>query len=283
MKRSNRLVLLVGIFLAVVAFILIAIMLSGGGGTGTPQPTAPTTTQVVVAARDIAPGTRLTAADLSTETIAITERPPGALGEPALAIGQIARQRLTEGQLITAEAWTSGGTVKVLDVPPGKVAMTVRVDQVSGVGTIIKPGDYVDAVIAIDLKPSPDDEPIPSVKALLQGMQVLGTLLPPPPAAAEGAPPPTGEVPLSDRQQIVVLAVDLQQAEVLNYAQVRGVTGPNGITLVLRSLADFMDPAGEPTQAPDVVTTGVILQILVEQYGVLIPGIEPPPSPSPAP
>ena len=36
MKRSNRLVLLIGIFLAIVAFVLIILMLQGGGRGGTP-------------------------------------------------------------------------------------------------------------------------------------------------------------------------------------------------------------------------------------------------------
>lgn len=298
MKRSNRLVLLVGIFLAVVAFILIAIMLSGGGGTPPDQP--PTTTRIVVAARDFDIGTRITAADVTTREIPITERPGGALADPAVAIGQTARSRVTQGQLITTAVWGEGvtGTVDVLDVPPGKVGMSVRVDQVSGVGTVIKPGDYVDAVVAFRITPVVLDPETgapaalaegldagPTVKALLQGMQVLGTLLPPPPQAAEGAPPASGDASLNERQQIVILAVDLQQAEVLNYAQLQGIVAPNGITLVLRSLQDFQDPAGAPTQAPDVVTTGMILSILVDQYGVLIPdfGVVEVPVVTPAP
>ena len=30
--------------------------------------------------------------------------------------------------------------------------MSVKVDQVSGVGTVIKPGDFVDAVVAFNIK-----------------------------------------------------------------------------------------------------------------------------------
>lgn len=299
MKRSNRLVLLVGIFLAVVAFVLIAIMLGGGGGGG--EPAAPTTTRIVIAARNFESGTRITTADVTTKEVPIAERPAGAITDPSVVIGQTARIKVTRDMLITSDVWTGGaGTVDSIEVPAGKVAMAVRVDQVSGVGTVIKPGDYVDAIVAFNIQPVLIDEETglptalgegidagPSVKALLQGMQVLGTLLPPPPAAAEGAPAPQpgGDVSLTEQQQIVILAVDLQQAEVLNYAQLEGAVVPNGVTLVLRSLKDFQDAAGQPTEAPDVVTTGVILSILVNQYGVLVPdfGVVELPQASPAP
>ena len=69
----------------------------------------------------------------------------------------------------------------------------------------------------------------------------------------------------------MILAVTAQQAEVLNYSQIEGLTPPNGITLVLRSAKDFVGRDGELLTPPDTVTTGVILAILVEQYGVLPP------------
>jgi Flp pilus assembly protein CpaB len=299
LKRSNRLVLLVGIFLAVVAFVLIAIMLGGNDpGDGTPTPA--TTTTIVVAARDVERGALITAADLETKTVPIAERPALSITDTSVAIGQTARARVTAGQLMTTTIWSpEPGLVRVLDVPPGKVGVSVRVDQTSGVGTVIQTGDYVDAIIAFSIQPVLIDEETgqptalgegidagPSVKALLQGMQVLGTLLPPPPTNAEGVPQaPAGTTVLNGQEQIVILAVDLQQAEVLNYAQLEGVVAPNGITLALRSLQDFQDAAGEPTQAPNIVTTGMILSILVEQYGVLVPdfGVVELPEASPAP
>src|SRR6185503_8195672 len=62
-----------------------------------------------------------------------------------------------------------------------------------------------------------------TVKLILQGMQVLGTLLPPvaPPVNADGTPAATaapGTV-LNEQQEIVILAVTAQQAEVIRYGQ----------------------------------------------------------------
>ena len=88
--------------------------------------------------------------------------------------------------------------------------MAVQVDQLSGVGTVIKTGDYVDMVVGLTAATfpvtsvNPTDNSVTvvtglngtSTKLLLQGMQVMGTLLPPVAPPAEGAPvasaPPGG-------------------------------------------------------------------------------------------
>jgi Flp pilus assembly protein CpaB len=302
LKRSNRLVLLIGIFLALVVFALIVFTYRPGGGTSA-SPTPPTTAAVVVAKSDIPLGMTITAAMVSTKEIPIAEKPANAYGDTSLVIGQVARESVTSGQLITTEILNQSGSVDTIEVPAGKVAMSVKVDQVSGVGTVIKPGDFVDAIVAFNIVPTvvnPDTgrpeavgiDAGPSVKALLQGVQVLGTLLPPPPESTTASPAPSSEptTNLNNQEQIVILAVDLQQAEVLNYSQIKGLTPPNGITLVLRSGKDFVDPSGEPVIPQDTLTTGVILSVLVSQYGVLPPDFDttllaatPRPSPTPIP
>ena len=60
MKRSNRLVLLVGVFLAIVAFIGI-LLLSGGGGPKSSTPEVPTELPTVIATQDIPLGTAIRA------------------------------------------------------------------------------------------------------------------------------------------------------------------------------------------------------------------------------
>ena len=306
MKRSNRLVLLIGIFLALVAFVLIIVMLGGRRRRNRQAIRAPTTGNIVVATEDIALGEVIKEDQVGLQEVPLTAKPANSYDLTAAVVGQVARETVTEGQMITTTTLGSSGTGvrRNIEVPAGKVAMSVKVDQVSGVGTVIKPGDYVDAVVAFNIVPTvlnPDTglpeavavEAGPSVKALLQGMQVLGTLLPVPDGGREPAPSgsPTaanGSTTLNGQEQIVILAVDLQQAEVLNYSQLKGLTPPNGITLVLRSSKDFVDASGDPSTPPDTLTTGVILSILVAQYGVLPPDFDttlltatPRPSPSP--
>ena len=281
MKRSNRLILLIGVFLAIVAFVGVIVLSQGGPGPNGGQTEVPTTAPTVVAAADIPLGTVIRADQVKEETLELTARNAGAFEDVSQVIGQIARQPVVTGGQITASTLSGdAGSIDNLRCPAGLVCMAVQVDQVSGVGTVIKTGDYVDMIVGFTGDKFPVitlnaiDESFTvvsginntSVKALLQGMQVLGTLLPPPPAQAEGAPP-ADSTALNGQQQIVILAVDTQQAEVIKFAQLDG-----SITLVLRSPDDFIDPVtGEPITPVPNDTSGIILKILVDSYGVLPP------------
>jgi Flp pilus assembly protein CpaB len=287
LKRSNRLVLLIGVFLAILAFVAIIFIIPRDGG-GTPPP--PTTQATVIATQDIPLGARIQADQVTIEQKPIDGRDTDAFGDVSQVVGQKVRQPVVTGQAITARTLSGGTTGQIIDieVPPTKRAITVQVDQVTGVGTTIKPGDYVDMVVGIRadkfpvITTNPADNSFTvvagingtSVKLLLQGMQVLGTLLPPPPqntSGQEGQPPPSGQpgTALNGQQEIVALAVDAQQAEVIKFAQLDG-----DISLILRSTQDFLDPAtGQPIDPPPLpdATTGVILKTLVDRYGVLPP------------
>jgi pilus assembly protein CpaB len=287
LKRSNRLVLLVGIFLAVVAFVGIAVILGGGGSPGTPTPSVVTALNTVIAVSDIPLGVSVKPEMLKTESRPINERKSGAFTNAELVIGQVARRKITAGAQLDASDFIDPGIVSRLDVPAGKLAMAIQVDQVSGVGTLIKTGDYVDMVVGLtgDKFPvvtlNPQDKSITvvaglnstSVKLLLSGMQVLGTLLPPPPATttAEGAAPaaPSGQPSTgltTGGLEMVIVSVDAQQAEILKFAQIDG-----NISLALRSPADFVDPSGNPIVSIPVATKGITLKELVDIYGVLRP------------
>jgi len=286
LKRSNRLVLLVGVFLAIVAFIAVLVFQQR-----TPPPTETVATQVdtVVAAINIPLGSKITDQMVKIVKKPTTGRSVNAFGDKAQVLGKRVRQDVVAEAELTTETFggTVVGTIRDIEVPAGKRAITVQVDQVTGVGTVIKTGDYVDMVVGIraDKFPVITTNPVDqsfsvvsgingtSVKLLLQGMQVLGTLLPPPPAQAQGqeGQPAAGETgtALTGQQEIVALSVDAQQAEVIKFAQLDG-----DISLILRSGDDFLDPlTGQPIDPPPLPdpTTGVILKILVDRYGVLPP------------
>ena len=88
---------------------------------------------------------------------------------------------------------------------------------------------------------------------------------------AQGRPvAPSNTVALTGRQQLVILAVTAQQAEIIKFAQMDGV-----ISLVLRSPLDFVGPDGAPVVPPVTQTTGIVLKTLVDQHGVLVPEIVP--------
>ena len=315
MKRSNRLILLIGIFLALIAFVLILLSLN--------KPTTPengaeaTTTTLVVATQDIKLGAVIQATDVTTNEVPITDFPPNGIKLTSLVVGQIARLPVVSGQAVTTDVLSgASGGIANLSVPAGYVAMAVQVDQVTGVGTIIKSGDYVDLVTGItrqdkiplvvsptarpgggggNATPAPRNfipEVLPynstTVKTVLQGVQVLGTLLPPPPSSgqAQASPGSGQETTLNGQQQIVVLAMTPQQVEVVKFAQMDG-----NISLVLRSTEDCQpveeespspSPSGSPAPivsaapvgpCPTFTTTGITLRKMIDDLGVIPPQV----------
>jgi Flp pilus assembly protein CpaB len=292
LRRSNRLVLLVGVFLAIVAFVGILLLSQGGGGGGIGQPTATPNPDgpVVVAIADIPLSTRIREDQVQVQTVKVSTILPGAFTAISQVVGQIARAPIVNGAQITSEYINPPqGVITNINCPLTLRCMAVQVDQVSGVGTVIKTGDYVDMVVGIaadkfpviTVDPTNDSVQVlaglnnTSVKLLLQGMQVMGTLLPPaaPPTTGTASPPPAstggGPTTLNGQSQIVILAVTAQQSEVVKFAQLDG-----SVTLVLRAIDDFIDPTtGAPLPQVSVATTGVTLKILVDNYGVLPPEV----------
>ncbi|GIW20562.1 MAG: Flp pilus assembly protein CpaB [Chloroflexota bacterium] len=282
MKRSNRLILLIGIFLAIVAFVGIVLVFNQRPGGEGPA-ASPTELPTVFAKVDIPLGVQVTADMVEQRNLSTAERDPTAFQSTSLVIGKVARRDIVAGaQLVAADFDVGRGQgLTSIDCPATMRCISVQVDQVSGVGTLINKGDYVDLLVGFQsgtfpvVTINPDDGTITpvaglnstSVKLLLQGMQVVGTLLPPAPQT-EGQPQPgQGGTTLTGQQEIVILAVTPQQAEVIKFAQLDG-----SISLILRSPKDFVDPVTrQPITPPADPTTGVVLKTLVDEYGVLVP------------
>jgi Flp pilus assembly protein CpaB len=196
------------------------------------------------------------------------------------------------GQQILTTDFTGQRAPDEISVPPGKRAIALEVNQVTGVGTLIKPGDYVDVVVGLNFQVvtvNPDDQSITvvaglngtSVKLLLQNLQVVATLLPPAPAPAEGAPAASPGTALTGQQELVIVAGTAQQIEVLKFVQMDA-----NVSLVLRSAADYQerDPVTDEVIIPlDDITTGVVLKTLIDTYGVITPQLIEFILPTPAP
>jgi Flp pilus assembly protein CpaB len=283
LKRSNRLILLIGVFFAIVAFIGIVFIVQGNRSPS--GPSVATELPTVFAGKPIALGSEITADMLQVTTTKVTERDPTAFASPSLLLGKIAGKDIPQGKQLTADDFNRGGNQASVTVPTGMRAIAVTVDQGSGVGTLIHTGDYVDLLVGITGDKFPvitltDNNSFQvvsginatSAKLLLQGMQVIGTLSPPPTAAqaqanqAQASPGTEGNASLNNQSEIVILAVSAQQSEVIKFSQLDG-----SISLVLRSPKDFRDEAGNPIAPPPAGTTGVTLRVLVDEYRVLIP------------
>jgi Flp pilus assembly protein CpaB len=292
-KRSNRLVILVGVLLAVLAFVAIVILLNQPP-TG-PDRVAPTTETVLVATRDIAIGDPVTP-DVVEEQQIDPEAVQGTPLRSTTAVsGQPALFPVPSGSQVSADviglATGAPSTNIALLLEPGEKAVTFQVDRVTGVDFLVKPGDSIDIVVSqqisvlqetADSAANTDPEAAPrfetvtglenqrTVKAILQDKRVLYVsstrAIEPEPVDTNG----DGVIDEQDEQPaqaavdsvIIVFAGSDQDAEVIKFAQSNlGEVG--SLTAVIRHADD---------DVPEE-TLGLTIDQLVEEYGLRIPSI----------
>jgi Flp pilus assembly protein CpaB len=289
LRRTSRLILLFGIFLAALVFVVIV----AGGFIQAPNPNGPQATQAttaatVIALQDIPLGTVITQAMVAQQTLSIAGRDSDALSEPSQAIGKKTYVPIKAGEQVHLSDITSGSQAHLV-VPKGMRAWSMYVNEETGVGNLITVGDYVDvimtegiSVVAKDpttgaIAPVTGLSNVQTVKMplLLQDIQVIATInqpaaakvcpappdaCPPGAAAAPAAAPGASAAPvLNGTNKLIILAVTPAQAEVLTFARTSGT-----LDLVLRSPDD---------QGATATTDGVILKTLIDKYGVLPPTV----------
>ena len=286
MRRSNRLILLLGFVIAAIAFFGIVLLLQespAGTTTNTPDE-LPT----VFTKADIPLGTVITSDMLEVKTFPVEQRDPTAFADGSLVVGKLAVTPLAAGkQLVKADFSADAAQAAIAqNLPKGLRAVAVKVDEVAGVGTLINTGDHVDVIATfgnqsflpnlpanatqVPNEPTADQINANTTKVLLQNLLVVGTLVPQAVTTATGAEVTSGSAPsLSGREQLVLIAVTPQEAELIAFANVEG-----SITLTLRSPLDYVDATGVPVVPPSVKTTGITLKTLLDDWGVLVPTLQ---------
>lgn len=274
MKRSNRVVILVGVLLAILAFVAIVILLNSRPAANTP--TEPTTATVLVAIDEIPIGTEVTPELVDERQVDLDAVLDGALRDPSQLADRTTLFAVPAGSQVTEAAFGSGAT-SIVDIEgqlqAGEKAIAIQLDPVTGLNFLLEQGDVVDVIMSVDFSKessigaphlrSTDSEIVRTVKAVLQAKRVLyasASNFPLPPVLDEEGnevPPPETQAPGSI---IVIIAGSDADAELLKFAQ-RDTNEVGTITLTLRS------PEDEAIEE----TTGVTLRDLVDSYGVVIP------------
>ena len=285
MKRSNRLVILVGVLLAVMAFVGIVVLLGQGKS---PTVVEKNTVQVLVAKADIAIGDPVTPDKVDVKEVEPEAVSGTRFADPSALTGAPALFPIARGTQVSREAvglGTTGNFCIECQLEPGEKAIAFQVDRVTGLDFLIQPSDHIDIVFRTEiqvLQPTADSvgsgqprfEPItglesaPTVKTLLQNKRVLyvsATKIKPIPAA--GATPAPGDGGGAAPEEtiesvIVVFAGTDADAEVIKFAQSdTSIIGK--LTAILRSTDDTVVEE----------TTGVTLKILVDTFGIPLPDI----------
>ena len=288
MRRTSRLVLLLGIFLAALTFVVVLLIGQQPSGPQGPQATAAVEADTLMVAQDIPLGTVITqelvdSGVFSTQKLAITSRRTDAFGDASQAIGKTTRATLRVGAQVGSGDFQNRPIP--LEVAAGERAFAIQVNELTGVGNLVDVGDNIDLIISLSGGAFPvtqvlDDGSVTvvaginplSVKLplLLQDVQIIGTITQPAPAPAEGTegqPAASAAPAITGANKLLILSVTPAQAEVLLFARTTGT-----LDVILRSPSD----AGVTVE-----TTGVILKTLVDDYGILPPEIVQVPIPTP--
>jgi Flp pilus assembly protein CpaB len=288
-KRSNRLVILVGVLLAVLAFVGMVILLNSRPNGGVAGPSAAPTTTVLVAKQDIAIGDEVTPALVDVKQVDPSAVDGTPIGDTSVLRNRPALIKVPKGAQVNAETFGVIGNPHVDitgQLKSGEKAIAFQVDSVTGIDFLIKQGDIVDVVVGATitvLQPTADSAANPdapqrfevvaglessrTVKTVLQAKRVLyvsDTKIQP--ETAQATPTPSSGAPAAqpvaiDRVVVVIAGTDAD-AELIKFAQNdASVIGP--LTLVLRN----------PTDTAVEKTLGLTIDSLVERYAVPIPDI----------
>ena len=291
MKRSNRLVILVGVLLAVLAFVAIVILLNQREAEVAPEEVLQT---VLVATEDIDIGEEVTPAKVEEQEIDPEAVQGTALASSSIVAGQPAVFAIPEGSQVSGEAIGLGNDLAI-NLPallnPGEKAIAFQVDRATGLDFLVKQGDTIDIILSeqISVLQETEDsasntdpeapqrfEPVTglqdqrTVKAVLQNKRVLYVSATR--AQQQERVDTNGDGVVDDQDVqaaapvidavIIVIAGTAQDAEVIKFAQ-NDVTERGSLTAIVRN-AD--DEAIEPT-------LGITIDQLVSEYGLRLPDI----------
>ncbi len=177
------------------------------------QAARPRTVDVVVAARDLPRGTKLTAESLTTAPFLPQSLPAKSFTEKAELEGRVlssplaANDPVTELRLAPKDVRTGGVSAMIA---PGHRAMAVKGNQVMGLAGFVRPGDRVDVLATLMAGERASQ---PTTKLVLENVLVLAT-------GVEFEAPPEGGEPSS--VDTYTLEVSPEESERLALAASQG-------------------------------------------------------------
>jgi len=259
MSLTRVLVLVAAIAAAGVAALLARNFM----GTQTEAEAAPSMqlSKVLVAAREVQVGARLTASDVSWidwpktavgSTFITQEAMPMAIEE--VALGAVARSPLSSGQPITGQnvVRADSGGFMAATLTAGKRAYGIELNAERGAGGFILPNDRVDVLMTRKLGQDSSGETNYQAITVLRNVRVL-------------AVDQTSEED-SDSKAIVAktatLEVSEREAETLALADAMG-----DLSLTLRSLARADDQSGSDDEE-NALNQGAAAGVTVVRYGI---------------
>lgn len=196
----------------------------------------------VVAARDVPMGKRIEVADLKIVRAASDGIPADAYRDIAAVVGQVSRSPFVSGEMLIARRLSkySGGSALAAVVERDMRAVTVRVDDVIGVGGFILPENRVDVIAAFN------DGTSPQASTIVRDVRVL---------AVDQRSDPGSDGPILSRA--VTLEVTPKDAEAIAASKQRGSIQLTLRNPMNRALADPLDTEEIQSRTPLVIAAGM--------------------------
>jgi len=237
--KSNRILLIFGFVVAIVAFGLNLLLARTNGG-GAPIGTGPKNVPVIVATKDITATTQLTA-DLVTITyFSPDQAPPFAFRAKDGVVGKYAAVPIHVNQAISDNLLVSsaGGIIQkqpYLEIPTGQVAMQIPTGELIGAGGYIQPDDRIDIIVSFQAP----GVPLPKTKTTFSNLRILRV-------------GPAGGANARGISSSLTVLVTLKQAEDLKF-----LIDNTNYKYVLKSVKDYDVPESDtpPTDATSFANT----------------------------
>ncbi|HET8730623.1 MAG TPA: Flp pilus assembly protein CpaB [Moraxellaceae bacterium] len=212
MKNTRALAMLALSILVGVLAVTMAVRLMN-------ERTRVSTTDVVVASRDIQLGTRLEAEMLKVVRWPSASQPSGVFHSESELLGRVVNSSVITGEPVVEPKLAPPGSTGGLSalIAPGTRALTVKVNEVVGVAGFALPGNYVDVLVHAE-----DENNHPFSRIVLERILVLAV------AQDTNADPSKPKV-----VNAVTLQVTPEEAEKLDLAR-----GIGQLSLVLRNQVD---------------------------------------------
>jgi len=254
-KRAATIIMTVGIALALVAGLGVFAMARQAKADRTAQVPQ---VLVVMASRDIADGTAVTADSLTMQAFPADFVPHGAIAAPDDAIGKYTTTQITKGQIVLSNQLSTtlrAGNLS-LSVPAGMEAVALPMTDLMSSNGAIKAGDHVDILLTIDLveikldtaggAATPPDAggnvKNPVTQTTLQNVEVLAVGQAADDTSGSGSSATTVGSTSSTSKGAVIVSVNPQDALVLKYAKDSGGV----VDLALRAPGDTQPVTTDP-------------------------------------
>jgi pilus assembly protein CpaB len=240
--KSNRILLIFGVFLAIVAFGGALLVGRTGGGTNS-LVTGGKTVDVVVATKDIPASTQITADLVTIQKFSEDQTPPFAFHSKDLVIGKYAALPIHSGSAVIDYFVVSDqGSVQpakqaFLPIPAGMVAMQIPTGELVGVGGYIQPDDRVDIIATVTLQAG--SKQVQETKVTFTNLHIIRV-------------GPAGGANTRGISSSLTVVVTLKQAEDLKF-----LLDSTNYKFVLKSVKDYdqVDPDTQPTTGDSFAAT----------------------------